>query len=287
MQIEGFEAFSFHASGIERQVFVAGEARSPIILLHELPSISTELVALARFFTARGYRIYMPALRDGFDSPEAPGDRQSAFWDICVAREFVASLAGDATRPIVGWIRGLARRAHLDCGRAPVGLMGMCFSGGFALAAAVESAVSGAVCCGPALPIPPSDAIDISPPDQSVLAARLAKGDLRIQAYRFRGDRSSPCVRMLRMGRLLGPHFQAVACPTMQPAPQTARKRAPTTYSRTTSAAKTARSRRPSATRSPPSSAGGYKTQASPTLMAPGCVTVARAAVPAKWPRSN
>lgn len=213
MHLEGFTAFSFQACGIERSVFVSGVAGPPLIVLHELPSISAELVALARFFIARGYRIYLPALRDGFDTPEAPGDRHAAFWDICIAREFVASLAGDTTRPIVGWIRGLTRRAHHECASARVGLLGMCFSGGFALAAAVEPAVSGAVCCGPALPIPPSDAVDISAADQALLAARLAHGDLRMRAYRFQGDASSPCARTQRMGRLLGPHFVARCLP--------------------------------------------------------------------------
>ena len=106
--------------------------------------------------------------------------------------------------------RGGTTRCRAPQGRgAPVGLVGMCFSGGFALAAAVEPCIAASVSCQPALPVPPSPSIDVSREDQRALRARLDAGELRIRAYRFDDDASSPCSRMLRLGALLGEGFDA------------------------------------------------------------------------------
>ena len=41
---------------------------------------------------------------------------------------------------MVTWLRALAAQAHAECGGPGVGAVGMCFTGGFALAMAVEPA---------------------------------------------------------------------------------------------------------------------------------------------------
>ncbi len=57
----------------------------------------------------------------------------------CVSREF--AVFTDRTSPVVGWLRALAAHAHAECGGPGVGAVGMCFTGGFALAMAVDAAV--------------------------------------------------------------------------------------------------------------------------------------------------
>jgi hypothetical protein len=59
---------------------------------------------------------------------------------ICIHREFNVWYTGKSS-PIVEWLRALARKAHADCGGRGVGAIGMCFTGGFALAMMTESTV--------------------------------------------------------------------------------------------------------------------------------------------------
>ena len=55
---------------------------------------------------------------------------------VCVSREFF--LLADRTSPVVTWLRALAAQAHAECGGPGVGAVGMCFTGGYALAMAVS-----------------------------------------------------------------------------------------------------------------------------------------------------
>ena len=68
---------------------------------------------------------------------------------VCVARE-VTKLA-DPTSPVVRWLRPLAASAYRECGGPGVGVVGMCFTGGFALATALEPSVVASVVSQPAM----------------------------------------------------------------------------------------------------------------------------------------
>lgn len=52
---------------------------------------------------------------------------------LCVSRDF-ALLATGRTTPLAGWLRDLARTLHDELGGPGVGAVGMCVTGGFALA---------------------------------------------------------------------------------------------------------------------------------------------------------
>ena len=58
------------------------------------------------------------------------------------------------TSPIAGWLRSLARELHAELGGPGVGALGMCFTGGFALAMMVDEAVVAPVLAQPSLPFP-------------------------------------------------------------------------------------------------------------------------------------
>ena len=45
------------------------------------------------------------------------------------------------TTPVAGWLRSLARELHDELGGPGVGALGMCFTGGFALAMMVDTSV--------------------------------------------------------------------------------------------------------------------------------------------------
>ena len=69
-----------------------------------------------------------------------------------MAREFTK--LADRTSPVVGWLRALAASAYRECGGPGVGVVAMCFTGGFALATALEPSVVASVMSQPAMPAP-------------------------------------------------------------------------------------------------------------------------------------
>ena len=71
----------------------------------------------------------------------------------CVSREF-ANWATSTTSPITVWLRALARAEHERCGGPGVGAVGMCFTGGFALAMMVDDELIAPVLSQPSLPFP-------------------------------------------------------------------------------------------------------------------------------------
>src|SRR5690606_24574059 len=77
----------------------------------------------------------------------------SSLRQVCVSREFNKLRVGQ-TSPIAGWLRSLARDLHAELGGPGVGALGMCFTGGFALAMMVDDAVAAPVLAQPSLPFP-------------------------------------------------------------------------------------------------------------------------------------
>ncbi len=70
----------------------------------------------------------------------------------CVAKEF-AAFATNKERPVTHYLRALARDLKEKTGGKGVGVIGQCFSGGFALAAAVDDSVLAPVLSQPSVPI--------------------------------------------------------------------------------------------------------------------------------------
>ena len=70
---------------------------------------------------------------------------------VCIAREFT-HWALNQTSPIIGWLRALARNLHHEVGGPGVGAVGMCFSGGFALAMMVDDIMVAPVLSQPSMP---------------------------------------------------------------------------------------------------------------------------------------
>lgn len=213
---DDFERVVFSAGAYAHGVYQSPAPGPAVILLHEAPNLTPEVIDLARHLRDAGFRIFMPSLV-GEDGASAPNPSLLALGEICIRTEF-AALMGRSTRPVVAWIRALAQKIASDHG-GPVGVIGLCFSGGFALGAAVEPAVTAAVACEPALPLAGSipgvrrvlgaaRAIDLDTADSDSLRKRLAARDLAVQAYRFAADDLSPCARMLALGERLGPAFE-------------------------------------------------------------------------------
>lgn len=116
------------------------------------------------------------------------------------------------TSPVVSWLRALAAEEHRRCGGPGVGAVGMCFTGGFALAMSTEPSMLAPVLAQPSLPMGPRGkrSIDCSPSDLSVVAGRCASEGLQVMGLRFRGDSYVPDGRFAHLREHLGDAFIAV-----------------------------------------------------------------------------
>ena len=113
------------------------------------------------------------------------------------------------------WLRALARQAHTECGGPGVGAVGMCFTGGFALAMMVDDVVLAPVLSQPSLPFPITKAhrrdVNLTDEDLARVKERCrAEDDLCVLGLRFSHDRTSPPERFQRLREELGDKFVAV-----------------------------------------------------------------------------
>jgi dienelactone hydrolase len=198
-------------AGIAKTVYVAGTGPA-VIVMPETPGISPHLARFARWVRDAGFSVWMPSLfgRDGAlpDAQEA----LATFRRTCVSAEFRALADGQAS-PITHWLRGLARVAHAECGGPGVGAIGMCFTGNFALAMMLESAVLAPVLCQPSMPLEDAAAIETAPADLAQVRDRLQRDDLTVLGYRFAGDRFCTAQRFAAYSQALGDRFVARVLP--------------------------------------------------------------------------
>ena len=113
---------------------------------------------------------------------------------------------------MVDWLRALARKAHAECGGPGVGALGMCFTGGFALAMMTEPAVIAPVLSQPSMPIGKGSegAIDASPAEIACAKRRFDEEGLSMIGLRFRGDPFVKDARFETLKREFGDRFEAI-----------------------------------------------------------------------------
>jgi dienelactone hydrolase len=207
----GFDESTFTHEGVSRQVFRAGRGPAAIVI-HEVPGLHPEVIAFGRRVVDAGLSVYMPSL---FGTPGKEfgwGYTLRTLPGVCVAHEFV-TLALDRTSPITEWLRGLAARAHSECGGPGVGAVGMCFTGGFALGMMVDDIMQAPVLSQPSLPFPLGNArkaaVGISDADFERVQERAADGAC-VLGLRFSDDPYVPRHRFETLRRELGDAFIAV-----------------------------------------------------------------------------
>lgn len=185
-----------------------------VIVIHEIPGITPAVVAFAEEVVARGFTVVMPSL---FGRPEAAatvGETLRSIAKICVSREFSLFALG-RTSPVATWLRSLARDLQAELGGPGVGAVGMCLTGGFALAMLADAPVIAPVVAQPASPAPVGKArradLGLSPADLESVKAKVAAG-CPVLGLRYEGD---PAVgtRFDTLRRELGDNFIAVEFP--------------------------------------------------------------------------
>jgi dienelactone hydrolase len=209
--LEGFEKGSFMALGQEHDVYRLGSGPA-VIVIHEIPGITPLVAEFGRKVAARNMTAVLPDL---FGTPgKAPSGSYivSSLLRACVSREFTM-LATNKTSPVTQWLRALAAVEHARCGGNGVGAVGMCLTGGFALAMMVDPVVVAPVLSQPSLPFPIDKkhraAVGISTADLEVVKQRVTDGACVI-GLRFTGDKAAPPERFATLRRELGDGFIGV-----------------------------------------------------------------------------
>jgi dienelactone hydrolase len=209
--LEDFTKSSFTAQGKTRHVYRLGSGPA-VIVIAEMPGITPSVVSFARKVAAIGCTAVLPHL---FGDPGAPASVPNVLKSIgpaCVSREF-SVWALKKTSPVTVWLRALASDEHERCGGPGVGAVGMCFTGGFALAMMVDDTVVAPVLSQPSLPFPISKKhkadIGISDSDLARVKTRVAQG-VCVLGLRFTGDPFCFAARFETLRRELGDGFIAV-----------------------------------------------------------------------------
>lgn len=162
-----------------------------VVVIHEIPGVTENVIKFADEVVAAGFTVVMPRLFGSEPpTPYTPPQLARSMAQVCVSKEFTKLATGETT-PIAGWLRSLARELHDELGGPGVGALGMCFTGGFALAMMVDTSVAAPVLCQPSVPFPvgPSRAADLnlSPADLATVKERAA-GGCAVMGLRFTGD---------------------------------------------------------------------------------------------------
>lgn len=157
--LSDFEVATFTADGVTHPIYRSGHGPA-VIVMAEIPGITPKVADFARTVREAGFSVVLPDLfgTPGRDpNPDVHGrlgaarTMLKAVGKICVSREF-SLLATGKTSPVVAWLRQLAAHEHARCGGPGVGAVGMCLTGGFALAMATDERLLAPVLSQPSLP---------------------------------------------------------------------------------------------------------------------------------------
>lgn len=215
-QLPGWDESTYTSGSTTLPVFRKGTGPG-VIIIHEIPSITPKVQAFGEEVVDSGFTVIMPSLLGTPGKPMSLASVTTAVARVCVSSEF-SNWALNRTSPITGWLKALAKDLHEELGGPGVGALGMCFSGGFALAMMVDGHVAAPVVSQPSMPFAFPGArsrdLNLSPTDLAVVKERVAAG-CPVLGLRYKDD---PMVGK-RFGTLrqeLGNGFMAVELPGRQ-----------------------------------------------------------------------
>jgi dienelactone hydrolase len=210
--LTGWAVAPFTGAGLTYDVYRKGEGPG-VVLIPEMPGLHPGVLGLGNHLVDNGFTVAAPSL---FGTPGAPALRPGAVPTLlkgCVTKEF-AAFATNADRPIAHFLRALARDLNAHTPGKGVGVIGQCFTGGFALAAAVDDSVLAPVMSQPSLPLPltPRQRRDpgLSEAELKVIERRAADEGLCAMGLRFSEDPMSPRDRFTTLKARLGDAFEVI-----------------------------------------------------------------------------
>ena len=217
-----FDHEIFESDGFKHSVYRKGHGPA-VIVIAEIPGLTPHVLGFAERVVMLGCTAVVPHLFGvrGEDLAQSGTLRDKVralgvIARVCISREFT-KLALGRSSPVVSWLRSLAAHEHARCGGPGVGVVGMCFTGGFALAMASDARVLAPVLSQPSLPFSLSARhrhnIDCEPEELARVASRCANEGLRVLGLRFLQDPFVPGERFRFLKEKLGDGFVAVELP--------------------------------------------------------------------------
>jgi dienelactone hydrolase len=201
---------SHAADGITHPTYRKGSGPG-VVLIHEIPGMTTDVVAFADEVVAAGHTVVMPHLFGEVGGDGSVTEVAKMFPKLCVNKEFTKMALGETT-PVAGWLRSLARELHAELGGPGVGALGMCFTGGYALAMMVDDSVVAPVLCQPSSPFAVGRKrgadLNLSPRDLEIVRER-ARGGCAVLGLRYRKDPATG-TRFDTLRQEIGDNFIAV-----------------------------------------------------------------------------
>ncbi|WP_055587891.1 dienelactone hydrolase family protein [Streptacidiphilus griseoplanus] len=210
--LTGWRSTAFSFAGLTHDCFEKGEGPG-VVLVPEIPGVTPEVLGLGEHLVSEGFTVVIPSL---FGSPgrrDTTAHTLLVFARVCVSAEFRA-LALRSSRPVADYLRALARDLAARTPAPGVGVIGMCFTGGFALAAAVDEVVLAPVLSQPSVPLPLTAAHradpGLSPDELEQITDRTKNAGLCVLGLRFSEDRLAPAERFTALRERLGSAFECI-----------------------------------------------------------------------------
>jgi dienelactone hydrolase len=210
--LANYTSFEFEYGRWSRTVYRRGNGPA-VIIIHEMPGLHPLVIRFADRVAAAGMTVFLPSL---FGTPGKPVSMGYAIGTmlrtICIAREFNV-WANDRSTPIVDWLRALAHKVHAECGGRGAGAVGMCFTGGYALAMMTEPTVVAPVLSQPSNPIfgkRKERKTDASSAEIACAKERMNREDLSMIGLRFFEDKFVPDARFDLYKGEFGDRFEAI-----------------------------------------------------------------------------
>ena len=210
--LDGFSREKFRDGNVVHDTYRLGSGPA-VIVISEVPGITPKVLGFAREVAERGLTVILPHLFGAPGREPTLGYSLDTIARLCISKEFAGLALGKAS-PVVSWLRALARAEHRRCGGPGVGVVGMCYTGGFGLAMAVDDSVLAPVLSQPSLPFPVDKRrrgdLQLSPADWSRIQQRARDENLCVLGLRFTGDRAVPPERFATLREKLGDKFTAI-----------------------------------------------------------------------------
>jgi dienelactone hydrolase len=210
--LTGWTCEPFTAAGFTYDVYYKGSGPG-VVLIPEMPGAHPGVLALGNYLVDNGFTVAIPSL---FGTPGAPAIgpmKIPTMARACVTKEF-AAFATNKDRPVSHYLRALARDLNAKTPGKGVGVIGQCFTGGFALAAAVDDSVLAPVLSQPSVPLPltPRQRRDpgLSEAELKVIEKRAADEGLCALGLRFSADPAAPAERFKTLKERLGDAFEVI-----------------------------------------------------------------------------
>jgi dienelactone hydrolase len=210
--LSGWSAAPFTGAGYTHDVYRRG-AGPGVVLIPEIPGIHPGVLGLGNHLVDNGFTVALPSLFGQPGKSKTAGYTVASIARACVAREF-AALALNKQRPVSMFLRALARDLNASTPGKGVGVIGQCFTGGFALAAAVDDSVLAPVLSQPSVPFPLTAAHrrdpGLSEAELTAVADRCGNEGLCAIGLRFSEDKMAPGDRFTTLKARLGDAFEVI-----------------------------------------------------------------------------